>query len=258
MKDKVEHGIPRAVAIAWGMLEPPQRGPSRGLSHERIVAAAIEIADADGLVAVTMQRVAESLGFTTMSLYRYVASKDELLALMQDAAVKLPKVDRWPLKGGWQESLRLWAGQLRDAYLARPWLMDIPRNAIGLLMPNSMEAADRCLAALGPVRIDLEKKVAVVLNLSLMVAGFVRLEQELSTSEDVRLDEEGFALFGEVITDERFPALGPLVRAGEYVASVDSSEAGAEAANVEVEYTMGLDWMIAGVERLDAAAAAED
>src|SRR5699024_2885648 len=112
MADKTEHGIPRAVAIAWGMHEVPERGPRRGLSHERIVRAAIEIADADGLAAVTMQRVARALEFTTMSLYRYVASKDELLALMQDAATRPPPVQQWPPDGPWQEAIRTWAGHL--------------------------------------------------------------------------------------------------------------------------------------------------
>ena len=79
MAEKSETGLPRAVMIAWGMEEAPQRGPSRGLSHEKIVAAGIDLADAEGLGAVTMQAVARSLGFTTMSLYRYVSSKDELL-----------------------------------------------------------------------------------------------------------------------------------------------------------------------------------
>src|SRR5699024_5755075 len=67
MADTNEHGIPRAVAIAWGMVEVPERGPRRGLRHERIVRAVIEIADADGLAAVTVQRVARALEFTTMS-----------------------------------------------------------------------------------------------------------------------------------------------------------------------------------------------
>ncbi|MGC0141448.1 TetR/AcrR family transcriptional regulator [Pseudactinotalea sp. Z1732] len=250
MKDTTEHGIPRVVAIAWGMLEAPQRGPSRALSHERIVSAAIEIADTDGLAAVTMQRVAQSLGFTTMSLYRYVSSKDELLTLMQDAAVQLPKSGTWPPPEGWQEGLRQWAAHLRDIYRARPWLLEIPRNAIALLMPNSMEVADRALAVLSTVRITMEQKIAVVLNLSLMVAGFVRLEQELTSAEDLTLDAEGLALLSEVITDERLPTLGPMTRAGEYVARPDSGES----QDVDVEYSMGLDWMIAGIERLDAAA----
>ncbi len=95
MADAVEDALPRAVALSWGVAERPQRGPKRELSIERIVDAAIEIADAEGLAAVSMSRVAASLGFTTMSLYRYLTSKDDLLLLMQDTvcAVPIPSED---------------------------------------------------------------------------------------------------------------------------------------------------------------------
>ncbi len=63
-----------------------ERKPRLGLSLERVVRSGVELADADGLAAVSMKRVAERLGFTTMSLYRYVSSKDELLLLMQDSS----------------------------------------------------------------------------------------------------------------------------------------------------------------------------
>jgi len=70
------------------------REPRLGLSLERIVASGIELADAEGLGAVSMKRVAERLGFTTMSLYRYVTSKDDLLLLMHDTASQpAPGVD---------------------------------------------------------------------------------------------------------------------------------------------------------------------
>ena len=81
--------IPRALVIAWGMEEAPSRGPRREMTHDAIARAAVAIADEGGLGAVTMARVAESLGFTTMSLYRYVSSKDELVMLMQDAATEV-------------------------------------------------------------------------------------------------------------------------------------------------------------------------
>src|SRR5699024_7957447 len=132
-------GLPRAVMIAWGIEEAPQRGPSRGLSHERIVAAGIEIADAEGLGAVTMAAVAKALGFTTMSLYRYVSSKDELLMLMQDAAVKLPEGDTLPPR--WQDRLRAWADLVRDAYRSHPWALEIPRGQTSVLMPNAVRMA---------------------------------------------------------------------------------------------------------------------
>ena len=82
-----EEEVSRVVAMAWGVAAAPQRGPKRELSLERIVEAAMKIADAEGLAAVTMQRVARSFGFTTMALYRYVSSKDDLHQLMLDASL---------------------------------------------------------------------------------------------------------------------------------------------------------------------------
>ena len=171
MAEKSETGLPRAVMIAWGMEEAPQRGPSRGLSHERIVAAGIELADAEGLGAVTMQAVARSLGFTTMSLYRYVSSKDELLLLMQDAALRLPERARLP--EGWREGLRAWAELVRDAYRSHPWVLGIPRGQSSVLMPNSMRAADLGLGVLADLELDMEAKVGTILVVSQLAASMV-------------------------------------------------------------------------------------
>src|ERR1700754_1166475 len=115
MSDEVQEALPRGVALTWGVAERPQRGPKRELSIERIVEAAIALADAEDLSAVSMGRVASSLGFTTMSLYRYVTSKDDLLLLMQDAASSVPippdsdEVD-------WRQGLRDWVTMNLSVY----------------------------------------------------------------------------------------------------------------------------------------------
>src|SRR5215472_7517901 len=82
--------LPAHVAAAWGVRGRPHKGPKPGLSLDRIVAAAVHVADTEGLAAVSMSRVATELGAAPMSLYRYVAAKDELLALMVDAAYGPP------------------------------------------------------------------------------------------------------------------------------------------------------------------------
>src|SRR5256885_14242131 len=74
--------LPPGLDLLWGRRERGKRGPRPGLSAGAIVEAAIRVADAEGLEAVSMARVAHELGFTTMSLYRHVVSKDELLQLM--------------------------------------------------------------------------------------------------------------------------------------------------------------------------------
>src|SRR6186997_127264 len=76
--------IPRSLQLLWKRTARSRRGPEPALSRERIVAAAIEIADAEGLAALSMARLAERLGCGTMSLYRHVANKDELQVFMMD------------------------------------------------------------------------------------------------------------------------------------------------------------------------------
>src|ERR1700712_2930367 len=83
--------LPRAVRALWGLDDPAgRRGPKRSLSVQAIGAAAVEIADAHGLAAVSMASVAQRLGTTAMSLYRYVSSRQELEVVMVDLALGPP------------------------------------------------------------------------------------------------------------------------------------------------------------------------
>jgi hypothetical protein len=78
MEGQEEIPMPASLAAAWGRRERPSRGPRPGLSLDRIADAGVRVAQTEGLAAVSMARVAQELGTSTMSLYRYVASKDEL------------------------------------------------------------------------------------------------------------------------------------------------------------------------------------
>ena len=105
--DDEDDDLPRGVALAWGVAASPQRGPKREMSVERIVEAAVEIADAEGLGAVSMAAVAARLGYTPMSLYRYVTAKDDLVLLMQEEATGLPPESVREVEG--------WRGAARGA-----------------------------------------------------------------------------------------------------------------------------------------------
>jgi AcrR family transcriptional regulator len=102
----------------WGGRPPPTRGPKPALSLDGIADAAIAVADAEGLAAVSMQRVAADLGYTKMSLYRYLPGKAELVALMVErglgAAPELSEV-------GWREALTEWTRLLMGSFLRHPW-----------------------------------------------------------------------------------------------------------------------------------------
>src|SRR3954454_4391471 len=112
-------GLTPGIASAWGVRSPAAKGPRPGLRLERIVAAAGALADAEGLDAVSMNRVAKELGTGAMSLYRHVASKQELLALMIDAAIGT--VPATPADGGWRVRLEHLAWSTVRAMREHPW-----------------------------------------------------------------------------------------------------------------------------------------
>src|ERR1700733_7614696 len=100
--------LPPGLDLLWGRRGRGQRGPKPGLSVDAIVAAAIRIADAEGLEAVSMAHVADQLGFTTMSLYRHVASKEELLQLMWNGSAQGAEAMVLPGED-WRSRWRMWA-----------------------------------------------------------------------------------------------------------------------------------------------------
>jgi len=204
--------ISRTLALAWGLAAAPQRGPKRELSLERIVEAAVAIADAEGLAAVTMQRVAQTFEFTTMALYRYVATKDELYRLMLDAAI-MPR--EAPLESGdWREGLRTFLFELLDAYRAHPWMLETPLSPEIHLMPGQLQVADRGLRAMRSLPAADDAKLAVLMVFSAFARGHAAVEREVLHGEPVPADTR--ALLVEAVTAGRFPDTVALVRNGTY------------------------------------------
>lgn len=111
------------VELLWSGPSGSSRGPRPSLSIPAIAGATVEIADVDGLTAVSMQRVAEALGVTKMALYRYVTGKAQLLAITIESAVGDPP-DLTGTPPGWRPRIEEWARQLRDTWLRHPWLPD--------------------------------------------------------------------------------------------------------------------------------------
>src|SRR6478752_7001251 len=133
--DEEDADLPRGIALAWGVAANPQRGPKREMSVERIVEAAVELADAEGLGAVSMAAVAARLGYTPMSLYRYVSAKDDLVLLMQEEATGLPPATVAE-HDTWRGRLEALYGELVQGYLRHPWVLDVPING-SPTTPNS-------------------------------------------------------------------------------------------------------------------------
>ncbi|MFJ6050434.1 TetR/AcrR family transcriptional regulator [Streptomyces sp. NPDC092307] len=199
-----------AVRLLWGPPPAgPARGPKRGLTLEGIARAGIEIADAEGLVGASMQRVAAELAVTKMALYRYVPGKAELVALMVEAAMPAAA----PSPGGpWRERLQAWARGLLAGLRRHPWLLEATVG-VRVMGPRELEWMEAALAALdGCGLTGAEAMDAVVL-----LAGHVRsiAEQERAAgagpgSAAGGPDAQLAQMLGEVMRThgERFPALG--------------------------------------------------
>lgn len=132
----------RASELEWQEAEPPRAGV---LTRARVVAAALALADSEGLDAVSIRRVAADLGARPMSLYTHIASKDDLVALMLDA-VSGELLVPGELPDDWREALRAIARRSHAAYLAHPWML----HALGRgprVGPNLLRRAEQSAAA---------------------------------------------------------------------------------------------------------------
>lgn len=177
-------GLPASIEAAWGLRARPVKGPRPGLSLERIVAAAVAVAASDGLGGVSMGRVAKDLGVSTMSLYRYVAAKDELHVLMQEAAMGPPPAPG--VKAGWREALTQWARAQRRVFRANPWMLRLPL-AGPPASPNSAAWWEQGLQALAGTGLEADEEVSVIL----LVSGFVRNEALLAGDLDAAAASRG-------------------------------------------------------------------
>ncbi len=146
----------RALALLWrtGPAEP-RPGPKPALSVDEIVDAAIAVADAEGMAALSMRAVGGRLGRTGMALYTYVPGKAELVDLMHDRAhAELPGA--YPVTEGWRAAAVAWAGDLWRCYQRHPWMLQVSqvRPVLGPHEYAVVEAVSRILHETGlPARL---------------------------------------------------------------------------------------------------------
>ena len=152
--------LPPGLDLLWGRRERGKRGPRPGLSADAIVEAAVRLADREGLEAVSMARVAAELKFTTMSLYRYFASKDELLQLMFNASAL--GAESVAIEGhDWRSRLRSWSIIQRDMLDRHPWITQLPM-AVPPVAPNSLHFVERALEALDGTGLAESQKIRAI------------------------------------------------------------------------------------------------
>jgi AcrR family transcriptional regulator len=246
MDDQDGSGLTAGMAAAWGARAPAIKGPKPGLSLERIVGAGIALADADGLGAVSMNRVAGELGSSAMSLYRYVESKQELLTLMVDAA--LGTVPAGAPREGWREGLSRWAWAMVAAMRAHPWAVHVP-IAGPPLGPNTVAWFEDALHAMRDTALSEAEKASIVM----MLSGYAR--NQVTTMGDVQAHfleraatpHDAMREYRDTVrglTDaDRFPALHALLDAGVFDRADPPDD----------EFAFGLERILDGIEALTRA-----
>ncbi|ODU04290.1 MAG: TetR family transcriptional regulator [Pseudonocardia sp. SCN 72-86] len=230
------------VELLWGLRDTPRRGPRPTLTVDEIVRAAVDIADADGLAAVSMARVAERLGNAPMALYRHVRSKSELLILMADAAMDTPPPPADD--AGWRPALTAWAHGITAMFRAHPWAATLP-IAGPPVGPKNLAWFDAALAALGDTGLDPGLKVAVVMGLITYVQGEIRLTAELAAAFTDDPDAFGArygAALARVVDPRTLPALAAVVASG--VFDVTATDFGAD---VAADFGFGLECFLDGI-----------
>ncbi|WP_406143593.1 TetR/AcrR family transcriptional regulator [Streptomyces anulatus] len=243
--------LPASLEAAWGLRDRPAKGPKPGLSLERIVAAAVGVAASDGLAAVSMGRVAQELGASTMSLYRYVSAKDELHVLMQEAAVGPPEpLAALETGAGWRAALTEWAAAQRERYHGHLWALRIPIGGPPAT-PNSIAWWEQGLQALGDSGLGEGDKTSVIL----LISNFVR-------SEALMMSDLAAAVTARGITPEELMAshertLKRLVDPERHPGITRQLETGvmSEPDEADYEFGFGMGVLLDGVEALIRRAA---
>lgn len=157
--------LTRSIYLLWGHHPKPGRS---GLTVPAIVDAGIELADAHGLAAVSMRKVAEHLGVGAMSLYGYVPGKDDLTALMTDAvyADLYSDLDEATRAGDWREAMRFVARRNWDLQTRHPWLLEVrsPRPDLGPGVLRKYETELRAIDGIGLSDVEMDSVLTLILG----------------------------------------------------------------------------------------------
>jgi AcrR family transcriptional regulator len=204
--------------------------PTRGT----IVAAAIRLADDEGLDAVSIRRVAAALETRPMGLYSHFDRKDDLIDLMIDEVLAEALLDEVPTH--WREALSALAHALRGACLAHPWLVTAAgrRPQIG---PNVIRQLEQALAATAGLDIERTKRLAVVRAVNTYAMGHAQLGvAEARESPDQHWRTAADAYLQQLVRSGDFPHLAAFGTQGVI-----------HEAPEDCSFETGLDWLLAGI-----------
>ncbi|MEU5541226.1 TetR/AcrR family transcriptional regulator C-terminal domain-containing protein [Streptomyces sioyaensis] len=192
---------PEPRRTVWSRPERGARGPAPERSRRQITAAAIALADAEGLAAVSMRALAQSLGTGPASLYRYVASRHDLLDLMADAVAGEIDLTAAP-SGDWIGDLVGLALQAKAAYVRHPWLLDLNAQQVSAIGPHAIDYLDHALAVLAQAPGSSQQKLETIGLVGGLATLFARQQLTATTTLPAQA-----AYLADVAAEGRHPHL---------------------------------------------------
>ncbi|MFE3251314.1 TetR/AcrR family transcriptional regulator [Streptomyces sp. NPDC059209] len=211
--------VSRSMELLWGTGERATRGPKPGLTLDRIITAAVELADAEGLAAVSMRRLSTELGAGTMSLYRHVPGRAELVNLMLD---RVQSESVAPAAGadasaspGWRKTVETAARGELALYQAHTWLLSVNQSR-PVLGPGAVGGMETVLAGIKDMGLSDPELISVIIMVSGYVSGVARTQvhavevQQATGISDDEFWQAQEPFLAAVMTSGRYPVMGSL------------------------------------------------
>lgn len=220
--------IPAYLSLLWhggsdGELRP---GPKPGVDLHQVAAAGIRLADAGGLTAVSMRAVAAEIGYTPMALYRYVPSKEELIAVMVDEAYGPPPPQLGEGHRDWRSRISMWARANRAVMRQHHWILHVTVTEPPLT-PNQIAWMEYGLAALAGTGLDAQAKLSCMLLVDVYVRGQAQLLQNVTSEAETRQADRRYATRLTALADPlQFPHITAALNIDTLTAETDEFEFG--------------------------------
>jgi AcrR family transcriptional regulator len=228
----------------WTRVPPNGRRPR--LTREDLAATAVRLADSEGIGALSMRRLASELEVGTMSLYHYVRTKDELVALMDNAIMGEVVIPEGQLPADWREALKLVARRSHDAFQRHPWALAAMTDAqIG---PNGMRHLEQSVAAVAELDIDLVSTFEIISLVDEYVFGYAMRQREPGP-DDPDARERWLAQVSQYVDEQletgEYPQLAGLMPEGGMAAVWERMH---ESEATEDRFERGLERLLDGIE----------
>ncbi|WP_084516665.1 TetR/AcrR family transcriptional regulator [Microtetraspora niveoalba] len=226
----------------WMRPERSARGPQPSFSRAALTEAAVRVADAEGLEAISMRRLAAEIGAGTMSLYRYVSGKDDVIELMVDSVVAQYLPEDAVISGDWKADLGALARRARRTMLRHPWLAPLAANRQGA-SPNRLRLLEASLRMVDGLGLGVDEMLTLIGAVFAYVNGFV--QSELAEAEALR--RTGLDL--KEWTALQAPFMMAVIASGDHpMIARMATEGGRAYADIEERFEYGLERVLDGIE----------